>query len=65
VSKPKPTGRPHLFVRDPDVPPDHNGRGACSECHLVGRPGDAHHTLPELHDAQVVHRNRYEGGEAG
>jgi hypothetical protein len=37
---------PHLFAADPDVPPDHNGRGAC-RCGLVGRPGDPHHTLPE------------------
>lgn len=36
---------PHLFQPDPDVPADHQGRHAC-RCGLVGRPGDAHHTLP-------------------
>lgn len=38
--------RPHPFVRDHDVPPDMDGRGAC-RCGLVGEPGDAHHTLPD------------------
>lgn len=39
---------PHLFVPDPDVPPDHTGRRACAApgCHLMGEPGDAHHTVP-------------------
>ena len=46
MSKPKSAVRPHLFVPDPDVPPDHNGRGTC-RCGLVGEPGDAHHTMPE------------------
>lgn len=45
MSKPKTGVPPHLFDRDPDVPPDHQGRGAC-RCGLIGRPGDAHHTLP-------------------
>jgi hypothetical protein len=38
--------RPHVFVADPDVPPDSNGRGACRACHLIGAAGDSHHTLP-------------------
>lgn len=63
MSKPKPTGRPHLFVLDPDVPPDHNGRGACAECHLIGAPGDTHHTLPDEHDAMAGHRSRYDPEE--
>lgn len=42
----KPSGRPHLFVPDPAIPPDMDGRGACASCHLVGAPNDAHHTLP-------------------
>lgn len=46
-AKPKP---PHVHVADPDVPPDpldRSGRRVCRTCHLVGRPGDAHHTMPE------------------
>jgi hypothetical protein len=41
---------PHVFVSDPEVPPDHIGRRACAApgCHLMGEPGDAHHTVPEL-----------------
>ena len=38
---------PHPFRPDPDVPPDHLGRGACTTCHLIGQRGDAHHTMPE------------------
>jgi hypothetical protein len=40
---------PHVFVADPDVPPDHTGRRACAApgCHLMGKPGDAHHTVPD------------------
>ena len=34
-----------VFKADPDVPADHQGRRTCV-CHLVGEPGDAHHTLP-------------------
>ncbi len=52
---------PHLFVADPDVPPDQAGRGAC-RCGLVGEPGDAHHTLPDI-PAQAEYLRRYEGGE--
>jgi hypothetical protein len=35
-----------IFTPDPDVPADRNGRRTCL-CHLVGEPGDTHHTLPE------------------
>lgn len=41
---------PHPFVADPDVPPDpldRTGRRVC-RCGLLGEPGDAHHTLPEV-----------------
>lgn len=52
MSKPKTTVRPHLFVPDPDVPPDTNGLGACAAqgCHLMGKPGDSRHTLPSAPD---------------
>ena len=57
--KPKPTGRAHPFVADPDVPLDLNGRATC-RCQLVGAPGDAHHpplpTVPE----QAEHLRRYD-----
>jgi hypothetical protein len=62
TAKPKPTGRPHLFVPDPDVPADHNGRGACVTCHLGGEPGDAHHQLPDVPEQAVV-AARYEHEE--
>jgi hypothetical protein len=43
---PKPKVPPHLFQADPDVPADPiRGLHAC-RCGLVGKPGDAHHTLP-------------------
>jgi hypothetical protein len=57
----KPTGRPHLFVADPDVPPDQSGRATC-RCQLVGEPGDAHHTLP---DAPVRDVQQLRAGEDG
>ena len=41
------TVRGHLFVPDPGVPADQNGRQACATCHLIGEAGDAHHTLPD------------------
>lgn len=59
--KPKPV-RPHLFVADPDVPPDHNGQHAC-HCGLIGRPGDAHHQLPDVPEQAIV-AARYEPEEA-
>lgn len=63
TAKPKPTGRPHLFVADPDVPADHRGRRTC-RCSLVGEPGDAHHQLPDVPE-QAEHRRRVgeDGGE--
>lgn len=49
----------HVFLRDPGVPPDSRGRGACSSCHLVGEPDDAHHTLPTVPEQAQV-RARYD-----
>jgi hypothetical protein len=46
VNKPKTAVPPHPFVADPDVPPDHLGRGAC-RCGLIGLPDDAHHAMPD------------------
>lgn len=44
----KATRPPHPFSADPDTPGDPvSGQGVCSRCHLVGRPGDAHHDMPE------------------
>jgi hypothetical protein len=51
----KQTGRPHLFVLDPDVPADVNGVGACSVCHCMGKAGDPRHTLPDVPE-QAEHR---------
>lgn len=46
--KTKPTGAPHPFTADPDTPADPiSGVQVCARCHLVGRPGDAHHNLPD------------------
>lgn len=54
---------PHVFVVDPDVPADHQGRHAC-RCGLIGEPGDAHHTLPEVPEQAVVAaRYEHEEGE--
>jgi hypothetical protein len=46
VSKPKTKVPPHVFTADPAVPPDQQGRHACSRCHLIGEAGDSHHTMP-------------------
>ena len=35
-----------IFTPDPDLPADHQGRRTC-RCGLPGKPGDAHHTVPE------------------
>lgn len=53
----KPTGRPHPFVADPELPPDQGGRQVCATCHLVGLPDDAHHQLPNVPE-QAEHRRR-------
>lgn len=38
----------HVFVADPDTPGDPiSGDGVCLTCRLVGRPGDAHHDMPD------------------
>lgn len=58
MTKPKPTGNPHPFIPDPDVPPGMDGRGACATCHLVGQPDDSHHRMPDLFDADEAHRRR-------
>jgi hypothetical protein len=43
----KPTKAAHVFVVDQDTPGDPvSGAGVCARCHLVGRPGDAHHDMP-------------------
>lgn len=45
-----------LFVPDPELPhEDHQGRRVCLQCHLPGRPGDAHH--PDV-PGQAEHRRR-------
>lgn len=62
-----PKSKPRLcgpFQPDPDIPPDQNGRGVCRNCHLVGAPGDAHHTLPDA-PAQAEHWRRYEPTNEG
>lgn len=56
--------KPHPFVRDPDVPPDVNGRGACTGCHLIGEPGDAHHDTSDL-DAEQAEARRRAGEKEG
>ncbi len=60
MSRPKPT--PHVFAPDPDTPGDGRGREVCRLCSLLGRPGDAHHTLPSVPE-QAGHRERYEHDE--
>lgn len=64
MSPPKSKVPPHLFVVDPDVPPDQFGRRACLApgCHLMGKPGDAHHTLP---DGPPMDVQRLAAGEDG
>lgn len=56
---------PHVHVADPDVPPDPldtTGRRVCRTCHLVGRPGDARHLMPDP-QPDVRQRAAGEGGE--
>lgn len=58
--KTKPTGTPHVFTADPETPGDPiSSAQVCRWCHLVGRPGDAHHTLPDVPEQADVLR-RYE-----
>lgn len=54
MSRAKSKVAPHVHQADQDLPPDPiSGDQACARCHLVGRPGDAHHTMPEpVPDAQ-------------
>lgn len=54
---------PHVFAADPDLPADHTGRHICAVCHLLGRTGDAHHTLPDVPE-QADHARRYDREEA-
>jgi hypothetical protein len=55
--------KPHLFVPDPDVPVDQDGRHYCRDCGVAERDGDQRHTLPPAGDAQDEHRRR--AGESG
>lgn len=48
---------PHLFTRDLELPPDISGRFVCGRCHLLGRPGDAHHDVPDRPE-QALARTR-------
>lgn len=48
MSRPKTRVKPHLFQPGPADELDTNGRGACQACHLLGEPGDAHHTVPDV-----------------
>lgn len=42
-----PKRKPHPFQRDPDVPADPITGAEVCRCDLVGRPGDAHHDMPD------------------
>jgi hypothetical protein len=43
---PKSRVRPHVYRPGPADEADAKGRRACEDCHLIGEPGDQHHTLP-------------------
>jgi hypothetical protein len=52
VTRQKPKPAPHVHVADLSLPPDPLDRRdpparVCRTCRLVGRPGDAHHTMPD------------------
>lgn len=47
---------PHPFAADPDLPADINGREVCRRCNLVGRPGDAHHAMPNVPEQAEARR---------
>jgi len=66
VSRAKSKVPPHVFVADPDVPPDPldtTGRRVCAAkgCHLPGAPGDSRHTMPD----PVPDVRQYAAGEGG
>lgn len=50
-----------IFIADPDIPADHRGRRTC-RCGLAGKPGDAHHTLPDA-PVEADHGQRAAGEE--
>ena len=53
MSKPKSAVTPHPFQADPDTPADPVSGAQVCRCGLVGRAGDAHHTMPDAEsDAQ-------------
>lgn len=56
IKAPTPGRGGHLFERDPDTP------GCCAACHLPGKPGDAHHTLPDAPPEHAEHLRRYADG---
>jgi hypothetical protein len=56
--KPAQVAQCGVFVADPDLPPDMNGRRVCERCHLLGRPGDPHHDTADLDEAQAAERAR-------
>jgi hypothetical protein len=48
MSRAKSKVAPHVHQADPDTPADPvSGDQVCRSCRLVGRPGDAHHTMPD------------------
>lgn len=54
-----------VFTADPAVPPDPlTGRRACV-CRLVGEPGDAHHTLPDVPEQQESRRRAGDDSDEG
>ena len=53
-----------LFTPDTTLPADHNGRLTC-RCGLVGEPGDAHHTLPDVPETDVQQLAAGEDGGEG
>jgi hypothetical protein len=55
---------PHPFVADPDLPADHRGRRVCAACHLIGRPDDPRHAMPDVPE-QAEHRRRVGEDENG
>lgn len=63
TAKAKSKVAPHVFAPDPDLPhATLDGRRVCAACHLVGKPGDDRHTMPDVPE-QEEHRRRV-GGDA-